>query len=193
MQHEEFDRCGLGRRPDAGYYASVTAQLLRYVPIVIVCALLIRRTQRPRVIRPGRLWIPLAVVLGVSVLYVAGAIRLGPHIDLTGSLIIAAAALGGAVLGALRAHLLRLSRHPDTGAIQGTFTMWGVLLLVAWYVGRDVLRQSGLAGASAPFGLVSDAALALALGAVVAQRVILMHRCKALSKAKVPLPLQAKI
>jgi hypothetical protein len=160
-----------------------TTDLLRYLPLLIVCALLIGRTRRPRVIRPQLLWIRPAVVLAVTVAYVFGASQRGPHIDLTDSLVIAAAALGGAVIGAVRAHLLRLSRHPDTGAIQGTFTMWGILLLVAWYVGRNLLRQSGLAGASSPFSLFSDAALALVAAAVVAQAVILVYRCKALAPA----------
>jgi hypothetical protein len=158
-----------------------TTDLLRYLPLLIVCVLLIGRTRRPRVIRPHLLWIRPAVVLAATVVYILTAAQRGPHIDLTGSLVIAAAALGGVLIGAVRAHLLRLSRHPDTGAIQGTFTMWGILLLVAWYVGRNLLRQSGLAGASSPFSLFSDAALALLAGAVVAQAAILVYRCKALA------------
>jgi hypothetical protein len=157
------------------------AALLRYLPLLIVCVLMIRRTQRPRVIRPARLWIRPAVLLAVAGAYAVGAARLGPRVNPTAILVIAAAVLAGALLGALRAHLVRLSRQPDTGAIEATFTMWGVLLLVAWFAARSALRQSGLMGASAPFGIVSDAALALAIGAVVAQAAILVRRCKALS------------
>jgi hypothetical protein len=156
-------------------------ELLRYLPLLIVCALLLRRTQRPRTIRPSRLWIAPAVLLVLAVLYVAGAIRSGAHLGLTGSLIVAAAAAGGVALGALRAHSVRLARHSDTGAIEATLTAWGLLLLLAWVIVRFLLRQSGLLPDPAPFGILSDATLALGIGAVCAQSVVLTQRCRALA------------
>jgi hypothetical protein len=158
-------------------------ELLRYLPLVIVCVLLLRRTRRPRTIRPSRLWalwITPAVLLLVATLYVVGAIRYGARLDLTGGFVVATALAGGIALGALRAHTVRLARHPDTGAIEATLTAWGLLLLLAWVMVRVLLRQSGLIGDGAPFGIFSDAMLALGIGAVCAQAVVLTQRCRAL-------------
>lgn len=163
------------------------SDLLRYaLPLLILGLLVIRRTRKPRVIRPSRLWISPAVLLAAALMYVLGAVRLGPHVDVADTLVIAAAGAAGVVIGTLRARLLHLNRHPDTGAIEARFTMWGVLLLVAWIVGRDLLRGSGIPGASTPFSLLSDAAFALAIGAIVAQAAILARRCKGLAAAAPP-------
>ncbi|MGH8229452.1 MAG: hypothetical protein ACREU3_16390 [Steroidobacteraceae bacterium] len=159
-------------------------ELLRLVPLAIVCALLIRRTRRPRVIRLARLWISPALLLAICVCYILAAERLGPPLPHDGSLIIAAAAVGGVLVGAARAQLLKLHRQPDTGAIQATFTMWGILLLAAWYVGRRLLDYGEAGSSRTPFSLLSDAALALAAGAVLAQAVVLARRCKLLAEAR---------
>jgi hypothetical protein len=159
-------------------------ELLRYLPLLIVCVLLLRRTRRPRIINPTRLWvlwIAPAILLVVALLYIASAIRFGARIDLVGGLIIATAAAGGIALGALRAHTVRLARHPDTGAIEATLTAWGLLLLLIWVIGRLVLRQSGLIEPGTPFGVFSDATIALAIGAVCAQALVLTQRCRALA------------
>jgi len=95
-------------------------------------------------------------------------------------LVIVGTGVAGAVLGAVRAHSVSLRRHPDTGAIEAKLTAWGLLLIVALIGGRLLLRQSGLVNANAPFGLYTDAALSLALGAVVAQAIVLTRRCQAL-------------
>ena len=122
-------------------------ELLRYLPLLIVCLLLLRRTRRPRTIRPSRLWvlwIAPAVLLLIAGMYIVGAIHTGSHLDLGGGLIVAAAAACGIALGALRAHTVRLARRAETGTIEATLTAWGLLLLLAWVIGRALLRQSGL-------------------------------------------------
>jgi hypothetical protein len=86
----------------------------------------------------------------------------------------------GAALGAVRAHSVKLQLHPDTGAIEARLSAWGLLLIVALIGGRLFLRQSGMVNANAPFGLYTEAAMALALGAVVAQAIVLTRRCQAL-------------
>jgi hypothetical protein len=92
----------------------------------------------------------------------------------------AATAAVGVAVGALRAHSVKLSRHPETGAIEATLSAWGLLIIVAWIGGRMLLRNSGLVDVSTPFGLYSDAALSLALGAVLTNAILLTRRCHAL-------------
>ena len=154
--------------------------LLPYLPLLIVMIILFRRTRRPRVIQPGRLWIGPAITVVFIALYVNGAMKLAPPLHPMDWWVIAGTGVVGAVLGAVRAHSVSLQRHPDTGAIQAKLTAWGLLLIVALIGGRLLLRQSGLVNANAPFGLYTDAAMSLALGAVVAQAIVLTRRCQAL-------------
>jgi hypothetical protein len=85
----------------------------------------------------------------------------------------------GAALGAVRAHLVRLRRHPDTGAIEATLSAWGLIIILAWIAGRMLLKNSGWVDVNAQFGLYNEASMALALALVVAQAVVLTHRCQA--------------
>jgi hypothetical protein len=154
--------------------------LLPYVPLLIAAVLLFRRTQKPRVIRPSRLWIAPAVLLLLATFYTVGAVYRGPHVHWTDILIIAGTAVAGVALGALRAHSVRLVKHPDTGAIEATLSAWGGLMLLVWLGGRIALRESGMvATATVPFGLYTDSAMALAVGAVLAQAIVLTRRCQA--------------
>jgi hypothetical protein len=156
-------------------------QLLPYLPLLVAVALLISRTQRPRVIHPTRLWIVPAILLIAAGFYTVGAIERGPSIHWLGVAVILGTAAAGAAVGALRAHLVRLKRHPDTGAIEATLSAWGLAIILLWMGGRIVLRQSGVAGVETPFGLYTDSALSLALGLVLAQTIVLTLRCRALT------------
>ena len=152
--------------------------LLPYLPLLIVVIIMFRRTQRPRVIRPGRLWIGPAIILVAIGFYVSGAMKLAPPLHALDWAVILGTAAVGAALGAVRAHLVRLRRHPDTGAIEATLSAWGLLIILAWIAGRMLLKNSGWVNVSAPFGLYTDASMSLALGVVVAQAAVLTHRCQ---------------
>jgi hypothetical protein len=94
-------------------------------------------------------------------------------------LVILGTAAVGAALGAVRAHSVRLQRHPETGAIEATLSAWGLIIILAWIGSRMLLKQSGWAGANEPFGIYTDASMSLALGVVVAQAIVLSRRCQA--------------
>jgi len=151
--------------------------------IAIVIVRLIRRTRRPRVIKPWRLWVAPVIVLGGAVFYVFGAIHMGVRITPADSAIIAATAFCGVALGALRAHSVKLTKHPQTGVIEATLTVWGVAIVLAWVGVRTALRNSGYLGATTPFSVFSDAALALALATVLSQAIVLTRRYQLLSAA----------
>jgi NAD/NADP transhydrogenase beta subunit len=156
--------------------------LLQYLPLLIVCVLLIRRTQRPRVIKPGRLWIRPAILLTAAGFYAFAASRSGPALHGADVVIISVTALVGIALGVVRAHSIKLTKHPQSGAIEATLTMWGLAVVFVWIGGRMILRQSGFVGATMPFGVLTDATMALAIGAVLAQAVVLHRRCRDLGQ-----------
>jgi hypothetical protein len=153
--------------------------LLPYLPLLIVVIIMLRRTQRPRIIRPERLWIMPAVVILAIGFYVYGAIRIGPPLHALDWAVILGTAAVGAALGALRAHLVRLRRHPDSGAIEATLSAWGLIIILAWIAGRMLLKNSGWVDVNAQFGLYNEASMSLALALVIAQAVVLTHRCQA--------------
>jgi hypothetical protein len=152
--------------------------LTPYIPLIIVVVIMLRRTRRPRTIRPERLWIMPAIVVLAIGFYVYGAMKIGPPLHAVDWAVILGTAAVGAALGAARAHMLRLRRHPDTGAIEGTLSAWGLLIILAWIAGRMLLRNSGWVDVNAQFGLYNEASMALALALVVAQAVVLTHRCQ---------------
>jgi hypothetical protein len=153
---------------------------LPYLPLVIVVIFLIRRTRQARVIRPGRLWISPAVLLVAIGFYVYGALLRGPPLRPLDWLVILGTAAVGAALGTVRAHSVRLKKHPGTGAIEATLSAWGLIIILAWIGSRMLLKQSGWVGASEPFGIYTDASMSLALGVVVAQAIVLSQRCQSL-------------
>ncbi len=55
-----------------------THQFLPYLPVLIAVVLLIRRTQKPRVIRPAKLWIVPAILVVAVGFYTFGAVERGP-------------------------------------------------------------------------------------------------------------------
>jgi hypothetical protein len=153
-------------------------QLLPYLPILVVVIIMIRRTQRPRIIRPARFWITPAIFLALGGFYALSAVQHGPPVQPVGWLVMAGTAVIGIGLGAVRAHSVKLRVHPDTGAIEATLSAWGLLILLAWIGGRMLLRQSGIVDVSTPFGLYTDATLSLALGLILTQAIVLTRRCQ---------------
>jgi len=159
--------------------------LLPYLPIVIVMIILVRRTRKPRVLQPDRLWILPTVVLTLIAWYGWSAYRFGPSLTLNDDLIIAAAFVVGVGVGWVRATLMRIERHPQTGHIQAQLTFWGLGFVVLWLLGRLLLRRYGQADAAIAFGVFSDATIAIAAGAILARTVVIYRRCRALDPGKV--------
>jgi hypothetical protein len=157
-----------------------TRSLLPYLPIVIALLILIRRTRRPRTLHPIRIWLGPLIVLVMCGFYMFAAIRYGPPVQPLGWLIVLGTAAVGIGLGAVRAHSVTLKRQPETGAIEATLSAWGLLIIVVWIAGRMLLRQSGLVDVRTPFGLYTDATMALALGLVLTQAIVLTLRCRSL-------------
>lgn len=155
-------------------------ELLPYLPVVLVLLLMVRRTQRSRRVYPKMLWIMPAVLLALSAFYIFGAVKTHAQLNMTGALIVLAAVAFGAVLGAVRAHTVTLTRHATTGVIESKLSMWGLLIIVAWMVIRVVLRRAGFNGAAQPFGVFNDATLALVVGSIVARSITMAIRCAAL-------------
>jgi len=160
--------------------------LLPYLPFVIVLLLLFRRTRTARVLRPGRLWIGPVIFLVFAAFYVWVAMRRGPTLHTMDWLIIAASAVVGAAVGALRAHFLHLTRRPD-GLIETRLSIWGLVFIVVWIAGRQLLRQSGWVNANAPLGVYADSGLALGFSLLVANAIVLMRRGQALMAENKPL------
>jgi hypothetical protein len=154
--------------------------LLPYLPLVIVLIILFRRTQRSRTLNPSRLWIGPVIFLVILGFYLNAALKLAPQSHSMDWLVIVATGVVGAALGAVRAHSVHLQLHPDTGAIEARLSAWGLFVIVAWIAGRILLRQSGAVDVNSPFGLYNESAMSLALGAVVAQAIVLTRRCQSL-------------
>jgi hypothetical protein len=154
--------------------------LLPYLPLIIVMIVLFRRTQRPRTLKPGRLWIGPAMLLVILGIYLNGALKVAPPPHPMDWLVIVGTAVVGVVLGAVRAHSVHLQLHPDTGAVEARLSAWGLFIIVAWIGGRVLLRQSGMVDVNSPFGLYNESAMSLALGAVLAQAIVLTRRCQSL-------------
>jgi hypothetical protein len=154
-------------------------ELISFLPIVLVLLLMIRRTQKARVVTTQRLLIAPAILTALVVFYIYGAMQRGPHLGLNDDLIILAGAAIGIVIGVLRAKLMHLHRREDA-RIETRLTMGGLAFIVVWVVGRAVLRKMNLVDTASPFGVFTDATLALAVGAVVARTFVLLRRCRAL-------------
>ena len=157
-----------------------TRSLLPYLPIVIALLILVRRTRRPRTLHPIRIWLGPLIVLVMSGCYLFMAVRYGPRVQPLGWVIMLGTAAVGIGLGAVRAHSVTLKKHPETGAVEATLSAWGLLIIVVWIAGRMLLRQSGLVDVRTPFGLYTDATMALALGLVLTQAIVLTLRCRSL-------------
>ena len=164
----------------------MSKDLLPYLPLAIVLIMVWRRTGKPRIVKPSRLWIFPAIFLLLALFYAWGAYRTGPRLSMYDDLIILAGATAGIALGFARAHTVKLDRHPDTGHIQSTLTLWGVGFILVWVVGRSLLRQFGFAGASVPFGVFTDAMFALAGASVCSRAFVLSRRCRELLASDMP-------
>src|SRR5690242_4229495 len=93
-----------------------------YLPGLIGIARMALRARGARIVRRGRLWISPAVLRMFVALYAFAAVRQSVHLDATADMIILAGGLVGAGLGAMRARLMQLDLHPETGQVQARMT-----------------------------------------------------------------------
>lgn len=153
--------------------------LISFLPIVLVLLLMARRTRKAQVITTQRLLVAPILLTALVLFYSYAAAQHGPHLGFNDDLMILAAAAVGVAIGVLRAKLMHLHRREDA-QIEARLTLWGLAFIVIWVVGRTVLRNMHLADTASPFGVFTDATLALAVGAVAARTVVLLRRCRAL-------------
>ena len=152
--------------------------LLPYVPVLLIVLLLARRLRRPRELRPAWLWVLPGIFAFLALWYAWMAYRFGPALTIYDDLTILAAAVGGALMGVIRASLIKLELKD--GKIQAALTMWGLGFLLVWLFGRTLLRELGHAGAATPYGLFTAALLAFATTSNCVRSVILAKRSRAL-------------
>jgi hypothetical protein len=110
-------------------------ELAPYFVPVLVLALLARRVmkaQKPRAVRPGRLWVFPAILLLATIVTLAK--EPAPGLLAMGAFFLAAVA--GGSLGWFRVHTLEFNADPETGAITSKATPLGAFLIVGLLLAR---------------------------------------------------------
>lgn len=156
------------------------------LPFAIIAFVMFRRWRnidKPVALRTGRMWIMPAILTAVigAMLYAMPPVPLGWGVFALGLVI------GGAV-GWQRARLMRFHLDEETGAVMVRQSPLAFLFIVALFMARRLLipgREAQAAGqvASAELPLVTDALLGFALGMIVAMRIEMWRRAKALRAA----------
>ncbi len=138
------------------------AQILPFAVIALVFALRWRRRNQAQRLRPGLLWVaPLIACLAIGT-----GLWFMPHPQPTTLNIIAlmvAASLGiGA--GIIRAHSVKLSRHPETGEVMSQTGSFAIVLLLVLFGVRFAMREQ-MAGPH-PAIIFITASMVFALGMI---------------------------
>lgn len=159
-------------------HSSTTPTLIAIAVAAFVLALRLRRMRRGRRLRVELLWVlPLLFTL------LAGTIFAFSPPPLLGWLASGAALLVGAVLGWQRARLVRLEVDPLTHQLSLRESPVALLFIMGIIGLRALLRTVGAQEAAALHLralVVSDVLVALALGLVVTQRLVMFRRARAL-------------
>ena len=160
-------------------------EILPIVIPLVVLGLVLVRARRPRRVRLELLWImPLVIVA----LILAGVV-FTPHRAPFGPVdyaLFAAGLAAGAAVGWFRAKAVRLTVDPATHEVTSTTSPLGLIIIAAVFVVRFGLRSATGAEAQALSvdpAVIADAFLMLAAGLVVAQRVEIALRARALIAA----------
>jgi len=139
--------------------------------VILVIGLRFFRAQKPRKIKPGRLWIgPVYVLVGMAVV-LASPLMPSPFKSPYSIPLFIAAALVGGVVGYLRALHQEFSIDPDTGDVMSKASPIAMIVFVAVFAARFGLRSWMGGGAmNAPLTpgllLYTDAMLCFAFGMV---------------------------
>ena len=168
--------------------APVAKTLLSYLPLAIFAAIMfwrLRNIQKARPLRLRTLWIlPLIFMLLV------GFVLSSMPPDLYGWLCIVAGLLIGCVVGWQRAKLMRLhiEGEGESARIMMRQSPAAILMIMAIAALRAIFRSATSTGQVVTAGHISaaglyftDALLGFALGMIVASRIELWRRAKALS------------
>ena len=150
---------------------------LAVIPVVLVLVLL--RNRRPRVLRPRWMWVvPLLVLTGIGTgLYFTPHEPFGPAAYAT----FAAALAAGALVGWQRGRTVTIQKTSD-GKLMAQASPFGLILIVGLLLGRTALRslmESQAAAWHVDAAVITDAFMLFAVGLVVAQRIEMFIRARA--------------
>jgi hypothetical protein len=152
--------------------------IVRYaIPVavfVVIFGLRARRMSQMRPLKLGQLWIVPAIYL---VLVAATFVATPPTV--TGWMVALAALLVGAALGWQRGRMMAIHVDPETHALSQKGSPIAILFLLA-IIGVKLAVQGEGRSLGFDVALVTDAALALALGMFTATRVEMYFRAKRL-------------
>ena len=150
---------------------------LAVIPVVLVLVLL--RNRRPRVLRPQWMWVvPVLILVGIgSGLYFTPHAPFGP---LAWAAFAAALAVG-ALAGWWRGKTITIQKAAD-GTLMAQASPFGLILIVGLLLGRTAVRsvmESQAASWHVDAAVITDAFMLFAVGLVVAQRLEMFIRARA--------------
>ncbi len=150
---------------------------LAVIPVVLVIVLL--RNRRSRVLRPRWMWVVPVLILAVvgSGLYFTPHPPFGPaaYTGFAGALAV------GALAGWWRGRTITIQKTAD-GTLRAQASPFGLVLIVALLAGRTALRglmESQAAAWHIDAAVITDAFMLFAVGLVVAQRLEMFIRARA--------------
>lgn len=150
---------------------------LAVIPVVLVLVLL--RNRRPRVLRPQWMWVaPVLILIAIGAgLYFTPHAPFGPAAYAA----FAGALAGGAAAGWWRGRTITIQKTAD-GTLLAQASPIGLILIVALLAGRTALRglmESQAAAWHVDAAVITDAFMLFAIGLVVAQRLEMFIRARA--------------
>lgn len=155
-----------------------------YLVLGLVILMLARRTQKARRVRAWGVLALLGVLTLAVGFYIFGHVMVGPHVDMSGWLLIAVSLLAGGACGAYAARHIHLFRDPETGHAMSRLSLTGLLFIVGLVVVKQGVRQLGLENPDDHgFGILSDSLFALAMGTVFVRQILMLRRVRALPVA----------
>lgn len=150
---------------------------LAVIPVVLVLVLL--RNSRPRVLRPQWMWVvPVLILFGIG----AG-LYFTPHapFGIAAYAAFAGALAVGAAVGWWRGKTITIQKAAD-GTLTAQASPFGLILIVGLVLGRTALRslmESQAASWHVDAVVITDAFMLFAVGLVVAQRLEMFIRARA--------------
>jgi hypothetical protein len=160
-----------------GEVVQPTGWLQYAIPIVVLAVVFgfrARQMSRMRRLKLGQLWIVPAIYLALTIALFVATPPHGP-----GWAAVAAALIAGAALGWQRGRMMAIHVDPETHALSQRGSPLAILFLLAIVIIKMVAQNEGKA-LHVNVALLTDAALALALGMFAATRIEMYLRAKRL-------------